>query len=69
MALVMFRCRNTGREISTGIEIDPESFARIPDVLAHVKCPICGLEHVWWTREAWLDPAEKAASRLNAVGQ
>ena len=66
MALVMIRCRNTGREISTGIEIDPESFARIPDVLAHVKCPICGLEHVWWTREAWLDRSERTPIEVTA---
>jgi hypothetical protein len=24
-------------------------------ILSHVKCPECGLEHAWWTREGWLE--------------
>jgi endogenous inhibitor of DNA gyrase (YacG/DUF329 family) len=54
MAVVMITCPNTGRPVSTGIESDPRSFACLPDVLSHSKCPHCGSEHVWWTREAWL---------------
>jgi hypothetical protein len=58
MALVVIRCPNTGRDISTGIEIDPASFARLPDILSHSKCPLCGLYHVWWKREARLDDSD-----------
>jgi hypothetical protein len=55
MAILLIKCPHTHRPISTGIEIDPNSFANLRDVLSHVKCPECGLEHAWWTREAWLD--------------
>jgi hypothetical protein len=41
--------------ISTGLEVDPETFRNLPDILSYLKCPECGLEHAWWTREAWLE--------------
>jgi hypothetical protein len=33
MGVLKVRCPETGREISTGIEIDPQSFAALPDKL------------------------------------
>ena len=48
--VVMVRCPNTGRERSTGIEMDAATFSQLPDVRSNMKCPT--------TREAWLgDPA------------
>jgi endogenous inhibitor of DNA gyrase (YacG/DUF329 family) len=47
MSVLKVRCPETGREVSTGIEIDPESFARLPDKLPVSNCPVCGLDHVW----------------------
>ena len=41
MATLLIKCPHTGKAISTGIEIDPDSFADLPDVLSHV-CPECG---------------------------
>ena len=35
-------------------ELYPRTFASLPDVLSRAKCPHCGAEHIWWTREAWL---------------
>jgi hypothetical protein len=29
------------------------------NILSHVKCPECSLEHAWWTREAWLEEPDK----------
>ena len=56
MSILLIKCPHTDRPISTGIEIDSaETLAKLPDVLSHVKCPECGLEHTWWTREAWLE--------------
>jgi endogenous inhibitor of DNA gyrase (YacG/DUF329 family) len=67
MATLRINCPHTGKAVFTGIEIEPDSFADLPDVLSHVKCPECGLEHAWWTREAWLEdnrpsPSDKAAA-------
>jgi hypothetical protein len=53
MAVLLIKCPHTDRPISAGIEVDVETFAHLPDVLSHVKCSECGLEHAWWTREAW----------------
>jgi hypothetical protein len=60
MAVLLIKCPHTDRPISTGIEVDVETFAHLPDVLSHVKCPECGLEHAWWTREAWLEDQVEA---------
>jgi hypothetical protein len=54
VGVVMITCPNTDRAVNTGIEIDPHTFASLPDVLWRSKCPHCGMEHVWWTVEAWL---------------
>ena len=59
MGMLLIKCAHTGRSISTGLEVDPESFAKLPDTLSHLKCPACGLNHVWWTREAWLEEADE----------
>jgi hypothetical protein len=46
MSALLFVCPMSGREISTGIEIDPVSFYQgLPPVLADIKCPDCGLVH------------------------
>jgi hypothetical protein len=54
MGALMIRCPNTGQSISTGIETDEYSLKQIADVPAHTLCPFCGLDHIWWKREAWL---------------
>jgi hypothetical protein len=66
MATLLIKCPHTGKAISTGIEIDPDSFADLPDVLSHV-CPECGLEHAWWTREAWLEDAGQTSAYKEAA--
>jgi len=55
MAVLLIKCPHTDRPVSTGIELDAETFAKLPDILSYMKCPECGLEHAWWTREAWLE--------------
>jgi len=47
MGVLMIRCPNTTQEISTGSEIDAESFATLPDklVVSQCPCPLCGFEH------------------------
>jgi len=53
MGVLKVRCPESGREVSTGIEIDPQSFAALPDKLPVSNCPLCGLDHAWlkWRRE------------------
>ena len=54
MASLMIKCPHTGQPISTGIETDEYSLNQIADVPGRTRCPICGLDHTWWKREAWL---------------
>ena len=53
-SVVMVRCPTTGRELSTGVEMDAATFERLPDIHSQIKCPVCRLDHNWSTREAWL---------------
>jgi hypothetical protein len=54
MSPLMIRCPKTGKPISTGIVTDECSLQQFPDVPTRTHCDVCGLEHVWWKREAWL---------------
>jgi hypothetical protein len=57
---LMIMCPNTGQPISTGIETDEYSLKQIADVPTRTRCPLCGLDHTWWKREAWLAEAPPA---------
>jgi hypothetical protein len=52
--MLMLKCSITGREFSTDIHIDEDSFRKLPDVVTKARCPHCDLMHGWWTREARL---------------
>jgi hypothetical protein len=53
-SVVMVRCPATGRELSTGVEMDAAIFGRLPDIRSRMRCPVCSRDHDWLTREAWL---------------
>jgi hypothetical protein len=57
VGMVMIKCPDTGHPASTGIEIDGESFARLPDVVASMSCSACGRQHLWRKTDAWLSDA------------
>jgi hypothetical protein len=54
MSSLMIRCPNTGRAVSTAIEMEPSVFRRLPNLRARMVCPACGQEHRWMTDSAWL---------------
>jgi hypothetical protein len=60
VSVIMVKCPNTGRELSTGIETDRTGFDRLPSLLTYSRCPLCRLEHGWWKHEAWLADGERA---------
>jgi hypothetical protein len=62
MGALMITCPNTGQPIPTAIDTDEHSLRKIPDVLTRTRCPCCGLDHAWWTREAWLANAPPEGS-------
>lgn len=60
MARLFTTCPKTGRKIWTGIEIDVESFARMPDFVARVRCPFCNIDHNWSRQSASIAGDEDA---------
>jgi hypothetical protein len=52
MGVLMLVCSTTGREFSTGIHIDIESFRNLPATALSSSCPCCGTVHAWTPREA-----------------
>ncbi len=57
MGMVMIRCPETGRAISTGIEIDRVTFRSTPVFFSQTRCPLCRVTHEWFAKDAWVcDP-------------
>jgi hypothetical protein len=56
MGALVIKCPITGHEFSTGIQIEEDSLERLPEIMAKSRCPHCGGDHVWWTRESHLMP-------------
>ena len=54
MGVLIIKCPVTGRELSTGVQIDADSFARMPNAVASARCPHCRSEHSWRPRDAKL---------------
>jgi endogenous inhibitor of DNA gyrase (YacG/DUF329 family) len=63
MSLVMIKCPVTGRAVSTAIETEPNSFRRLPKVIAHMGCPACGRDHEWTISSAWLSGEPRLVER------
>src|SRR5262245_49116636 len=67
-SIVMVRCPATGRELSTGVEMDAATFKQLAEIRSRIKCPVCGLDHDWSTREAWLgNPAHVCATQVGST--
>ncbi len=47
MGTAVIDCPRTGAEVSTGIEMDAETWDKLPIVTSKMRCPACGAEHVW----------------------
>ena len=58
-----FRLPQLGPEVSTGVEIDAESYRDLPKVLAEISCPACGHTHNLYQVEARLLDGEQNSPR------
>jgi len=54
MGIVMIKCPNTGRAISTGMMADRPSWGSSPVFFSRTFCPICRIPHEWFAKEAWV---------------
>jgi hypothetical protein len=67
MGMIMFRCPQTGREISTGLAIEPARFKALPVFFSRSYCPICRTEHEWFAQEAWVREESPHPQARNGV--
>jgi hypothetical protein len=67
MGVIMIRCPRTGHNIPTGIEMGSSDFQRAPVFFARVQCPICGGEHEWFAKDAWVSEEEDWAGDASRV--
>jgi hypothetical protein len=54
MSTIMIKCPQTGEAVSTGIEVERDTFVALPDASAQMRCPACGEDHIWRKAQAWL---------------
>ncbi len=52
MGVLLILCPGTGREFSTGIQLDEVTFRMLTGTLSTAYCPYCRAEHRWTPREA-----------------
>jgi len=52
---ISITCPTTGKPVSTGMTLEPESFYRSVLTGNSVKCPHCGHTHIWTKDEAIID--------------
>jgi hypothetical protein len=57
MGVLLICCPATGREFSTGIQLDEVTFRMLTATLSTAYCPYCRAEHRWTPREARLADA------------
>ena len=70
MGDVMIKCPRSGQQIRTGMVADPGRFASTPVFFARVLCPVCGAEHEWFAKEAWVrtkEPPERERAGQTAL--
>jgi hypothetical protein len=66
MAIVTIMCPQTGKQVSTGVEMDRTGFNALSYSRRFVfHCWLCGREHVWSKR--WASLAEKSEQVLSGV--
>ena len=55
LGAISITCPTTGKPVSTGMTLEPESFYRSVLTGTSVKCPHCGITHIWSKADAKFD--------------
>ena len=64
MGTLMFECPATGKEVSTGIEVDTASFESLSPLTAYLPCPHCPNPHPMRAVRTWLSKGTENNSGL-----
>jgi hypothetical protein len=65
MATLFFRCPVTGREVSTGLDVDHASYARIDEDYVEISCPYCKEPHPLASVKSWLEDVTAFETSVN----
>ena len=55
LGAISITCPTTNKPVSTGMTMEPESFYRSVLTGTSVKCPHCGVTHIWSKVDAKFD--------------
>ena len=66
--MIIYTCPKTGRDVSSGVLTDEDSFARLPHEKVTVNCSECGDVHEYWTSEARLAPEPAPTNKPTGAG-
>jgi hypothetical protein len=70
MSAIIFTCPETGREVSTGIDIDPETYGTLLYKVTEINCPVCKHHHTLanvHARLASLEETERLATETTRL--
>ena len=68
MGMLMIHCPRTGRQVSTGRNVDAATFRSSPVFFSRVYCPHRKAMHEWFAADAWVREAENS-ERSNGFEQ
>jgi len=66
MSFLKYRCPNTAREVTTGIDTNPETLAKLRDLKVSVSCPHCDKAHRIPANEMFFPSADTSTAQLSA---
>ena len=52
MSAILIKCPVTGRDIPTGLDVEPAKFSSMPVFFSRTYCQYCKTEHEWFARNA-----------------
>jgi hypothetical protein len=68
MGVLVITCPATGKEFSTGMQIDERETAGLPDYETSTLCPYCKRLHRWRPKEArWVEALPPSDWIENAI--
>jgi hypothetical protein len=69
MGVILVTCPNSGRDFSTGIQVEEDDFRNLPDPSIKSHCPHCGQEHQWRPSQARLIDALPATQWVESFAR
>lgn len=63
---LLFQCPKTGRQVTSGIQIDFTALRDVQPVMLRLRCPFCDNSHEWKLTDGLIDGPRETAPALTA---